>query len=99
MATKESMKLPEIKNISYFRDKQKHEVDIILEINGRTVPIEVKYQNHIYNHDLKNLLYFMDVHNPIFGVVVTKNLFEQRGDILCIPAWMFLLIFSDHAAD
>jgi len=51
--------LPEIRNISYFRDKQKHEADIVLEINGRTVPIEVKYQNHIYDHDLKNLLYFM----------------------------------------
>jgi len=94
MATKESMRLPEIRNISYFRDKQKHEVDIILELDGRTVPIEVKYQNHIYNHDLKNLLYFMDLHDLVFGVVVTKNLFEQRGDILCIPAWMFLLIFS-----
>ena len=94
MATKESMRLPEIRNISYFRDKQKHEVDIILELDGRTVPIEVKYQNHIYNHDLKNLLYFMDIHDLVFGVVVTKNLFEQRGDILCIPAWMFLLIFS-----
>jgi predicted AAA+ superfamily ATPase len=91
--------LPEIRNISYFRDKQKHEVDIILEINGRTVAIEVKYQNHIYDHDLKNLLYFMDLHDLVFGVVVTKNLFEQRGDILCIPAWMFLLIFSNHAAD
>lgn len=35
----------------------------------------------------------------VFGVVVTKNLFEQSGNILCIPAWMFLLIFSNHAAD
>lgn len=57
------------------------------------MPIEVKYQNRIYNHDLKNLLYFMDVYDLIFGVVVTKNLFEQREKILCIPAWMFLLIF------
>jgi len=48
---------------------------------------------------LKNLLYFMDVHDLIFGVVVTKNVFEQRGDILCISAWMFLLIFSNQAAD
>lgn len=91
--------MPEIKNISYFRDKQKHEVDIILEINGRTVPTEVKYQNHIYDHDSKILLYFMDLHDPVLGVVVTKNLFEQRWIILCIPAWMFLSIFSNHAAD
>ncbi len=91
--------MPEIKNISYFRDKQKHEVDIILEINGRTVLIEVKYQNHIYDYNLKNLLYFMDVHDLVFGVAVTKNLFEQRGGISCILAWMFLLIFSNQTAD
>jgi len=63
-------------------------------MDGEIVPIEVKYQSSIYNHDLKNLLYFMNVHDLTLGVVVTKNLFEQRGNILCIPAWMFLLIFS-----
>ena len=94
LTIKEFRRLLEIKNITYFRDRQKHEVDIVLEMDGVIVPIEVKYQNQIYNHDLKNLLYFMDVHDLIFGVVVTKNLFEQRGNILCIPAWMFLLIFS-----
>ncbi len=52
---------------------------IILEINSRTVPIKVKYQNHIYDRDLKILLYFMDVYDLVFGVVITKNLFEQRG--------------------
>lgn len=51
--------------------------------------IEVKYQNRIYNHNLKNLKYFMDANDLIFGVVVTKNLFEERENILCIPAWMF----------
>ncbi len=69
-------------------------MDIVLEMDGEIVPIEVKYQNHIYNHDLKNLLYFMDANDLVSGVVVTKNLFERRENILCIPAWMFLLIFS-----
>ena len=91
---KEFRRLPDFKNISYFKDKQKHEVDIILEINSKIVPIEVKYQNRIYNHDLKNLMYFMDANDLIFGVVVTKNLFEKREKILCIPAWMFLLILT-----
>ena len=81
-----------IDSISYFTDKQKHEVDIILEINDRTVPVEVKYQNDINDHDLNNLRYFMNAQNLDFGVIVTKNLFEQRGNILCIPVWMFLLV-------
>jgi predicted AAA+ superfamily ATPase len=94
LTIKEFRRLLEIKNITYFRDRQKHEVDIVLEMDGEIVPIEVKYQNHIYNHDLKNLLYFMDANDLVSGVVVTKNLFERRENILCIPAWMFLLIFS-----
>jgi len=94
ISIKEFRRLPDFKNISYFKDKQKHEVDIVLEINSKIVPIEVKYQNHIYNHDLKNLKYFMDADDLIFGVLVTKNLFEKRENILCIPAWMFLLILT-----
>ena len=82
----------DIKNITYFKDKQKHEVDIVLIIDDVIIPVEVKYQNNVYNHDLKNLKYFMSVHDICFGIVVTKNMFEQKGDILCIPAWMFLCI-------
>ena len=81
-----------IKNITYFKDKQKHEVDIVLIIDDVIIPVEVKYQNNVYNHDLKNLKYFMGVYDICFGIVVTKNMFEQKGNILCIPAWMLLCI-------
>ena len=67
----------------------------MLDIDGNVVPLEVKYQNNIYNHDFKNLRYFMDAQDLDFGVIITKNLFEMKKDILCIPAWMFLLIFTD----
>jgi hypothetical protein len=85
--------LPEIRNISYFRDKQKHEADIILEINGRTVPIEVKYQNHIYDHDFKNLLYFM---HPCVDVSVN---FQQSCGRLT-DAYIFVVdIFTAKTPD
>ncbi|MBW6517769.1 MAG: DUF4143 domain-containing protein [ANME-2 cluster archaeon] len=94
LTAKEFRSFFDIRNISYFTDKQKHEVDIVLDIDGKIVPVEVKYQNNIYEHDLKNLHYFMDVQGLDFGVVVTRNLFEMRKNILCIPVWMFLLIFT-----
>ncbi|MDO9517694.1 MAG: ATP-binding protein [Methanosarcinaceae archaeon] len=98
LALKESSQSIDLRDISYFTDKQKHEVDIVLDIGGKVVPLEVKYQNNIYNHDFKNLHYFMDAQDLGFGVIVTKNLFEMKKDILCIPVWMFLLIFTDQVS-
>lgn len=92
LTIREFKRQQDIKNITYFKDKQKHEVDIVLIIDDVIIPVEVKYQNNVYNHDLKNLKYFMGVYDICFGIMVTKNIFEQKGDILCIPAWMFLCI-------
>jgi len=94
LTVKEFRKFFDIRNISYFTDKQKHEVDIVLDVDGKILPVEVKYQNNIYEHDLKHLHYFMKAQGLDFGVVVTRNLFEMRTNILCIPVWMFLLIFT-----
>ncbi len=98
LALKESGQPIYVRDISYFTDKQKHEVDIVLNIGGKIVPLEVKYQNNIYDHDFKNLRYFMNAQDLGFGVIVTKNLFEMKRDILCIPAWIFLLIFADQVS-
>ncbi len=99
LALKESKQSADVRDISYFTDNKKHEVDIVLDIGGKVVPLEVKYQNNIYDHDFKNLRYFMDVQGLDFGVIITKNLFEMKRDILCIPAWMFLLIFTDTTSN
>ncbi len=75
--------------ISYWREKE--EVDIVLEINEEIIPIEVKYQNKIARRDIKGIITFMEKFKIKKGIVVTKDLFKEEGDILFIPAWLFVL--------
>ncbi len=75
----------------YWRDKQKNEVDAVVKIGKRVVPIEVKYRSRIGKRDAKGLERFMREFKADRGIIVTKDLFEERGKILYIPAWLFLL--------
>jgi len=49
-------------NLYYWRDGQK-EVDIVIDLKNKVIPIEVKYRNEIENDDLKGLNAFMDKFN------------------------------------
>ena len=55
----------------YYRDKEKREVDCILEQNGKLYPIEIKKAKLITQSDTTALRYFMK-HNPTaeFGTVL-----------------------------
>jgi len=75
----------------YWRDEQ-GEVDIVLEHNGKPIPIEVKYKNKIDENELKNIKRFIKKYGSGFGICVTKDTFELNGNILMIPTWLFLLI-------
>jgi len=72
--------------------KNKGEVDFILE--GKNIlPVEVKYQQN--PGKIKPLLEFMDEHKLNKGIVVTKDLIDQKKidgkTISFIPAWLFLV--------
>lgn len=43
--------------IYYFRDKQGHEVDLLIERDGKVYPVEIKMKARIDSDDLKNLEY------------------------------------------
>ena len=74
----------------FYRDPQKREVDFIT-----SYPIEVKYQSVITNDDTHNLLYYMRERKKDFGMVVTKDLFDEKEidgkRIMFIPLDVFLL--------
>ncbi len=80
--------------VYFWRTPQKEEVDLVLGFNP-LLPIEVKYQSQITPSDTKGLLKFMDLYKLKKGIVVTKDLFEQKQidgkEILFVPAWLFLL--------
>ena len=83
--------------VSFFRTPQKEEIDIILE-QDVMIPIEVKYKSNLDSHDLKTVLKFLNKFKLKKGIMVTKDMFERKeingGEILFIPAWLFLLCLN-----
>ncbi|CEG11754.1 hypothetical protein MSIBF_A1670014 [groundwater metagenome] len=65
------------------------EVDVIMCIKDEIIPIEVKYRET--PSDIKGLHKFMEKFSVKKGIVVTKDLFKEEGDITYIPAWLFML--------
>jgi len=73
--------------IYYYRDRQR-EVDFVIDIHGRLIPIEVKYQES--PSVSKGLFYFKRQFQTDFEIVITKNHFERRESILFVPLRIFL---------
>lgn len=80
----------------FYWKEGKDEVDLVVMVKDRITPIEVKYRSKITSGDIKGLLNFMDAYKLRRGVVVTKDLFENRKmdrkEIFFIPAWLFLFL-------
>ncbi|MCD4846477.1 MAG: DUF4143 domain-containing protein [Methanosarcinales archaeon] len=70
----------------YWRGKK--EVDIVIRVGTVPVPIEVKYRDS--PDDVAGLKEFMQEFGSKFGIVVTKDIFEVRGDVLFVPLHLFL---------
>lgn len=45
----------------YFRDKEKHEIDLIIEKNGIIYPIEIKLASTIKNNHISNIKYYKKI--------------------------------------
>ena len=79
----------------FWRDRYKREVDVVRETRDGLLPIEIKYQAGITPSDTKNLRYFMEEHHAPLGILITKDLMDQKAiegkEILYIPAWLALL--------
>lgn len=84
---------PEFKTeLFYWRTTQGDEVDIIVELHRKPIPIESKYRNDIHKKDLKGLYHFLKEYEASFGVVITKDRFDLRENIIYMPLWLFLLM-------
>lgn len=79
---------------SFWRTPQ-NEVDIVLRIKGRIIPIEVKYKTQFDKKDVKSLLRFMEEFKVKKGFVITKDTIKREKmddkELIYIPAWLFLL--------
>jgi predicted AAA+ superfamily ATPase len=79
--------------IFYWLDKGRNEVDIVFTLKNEVIPIEVKYTNEIDRKDIKGLVRFCEEFRTK-GIVVTKDILKNEGNIIFMPAWLFLMMVS-----
>jgi predicted AAA+ superfamily ATPase len=77
--------------IFYWLDRNRNEVDIVINLKKEVIPIEVKYSDNIGKKDIKGLTNFCEEFK-IRGLVITKDLLRDDGNIIFIPAWLFLIM-------
>lgn len=71
---------------SYWRGKRDHEVDLVAELAGQTIPLEVKYRSqHTGLRELKGLIEFCEQKKVERGYVVTKSL-NDIGPLESMPS-------------
>lgn len=81
--------LPEMPH--YWRSDRGDEVDIVIDLHGKPVPIEVKYRRQVEASDLRGLSRFADKFGSRVALALTQD--HARlvdGRIVCIPLWLYL---------
>ena len=85
---------PGISDVSYFREPRgESEIDFVVRIGSRMVPIEVCYQVSIDAKHRKALQEFVNQHTKDgnFGILVTKDSYDVSFPVVEIPLPFFLL--------
>jgi uncharacterized protein len=76
--------------IFYWKDKK--EIDFVMTLKRKPIPIESKYRDTLPQESVEQVREFMKVNKSPLGIIVTKSLFKIDEDVLRIPLWLFLLI-------
>ncbi|MBI4163558.1 MAG: DUF4143 domain-containing protein, partial [Candidatus Aenigmarchaeota archaeon] len=69
--------LPDVE-IKYWRTLGKAEVDFIIKIADKTIPIEMKYENFNKPEISRSFLNFISKYKPEIGVVLTKDFWGEK---------------------
>jgi len=79
--------------VFYWINEKKKEVDFVFELDGRYLPIEVKYSDDIQKGDIKGLFDFMKTgrsHN--YGIVASRSQAKINDSFVVIPVSILLLL-------
>ena len=85
---------PGISDVSYYREPSgKEEVDFIVRVGSRMIPIEVAYQSQVDNKHHAAIRTFLEIHGKSnsSGILVTKEDWKIEQPILKMPLSLFLL--------
>lgn len=76
--------------IFYWKDKR--EIDFIIPIKRKPIPVESKFRGKISSEVIQTIDEFIKGNKSPFGIIVTKEDFRIEGNVILIPLWIFLLI-------
>jgi len=85
---------PGIADVSYYREPNgKQEVDFVVRVGSRMVPIEIAYQNQIGSQHCGPIRAFLEAHGKQngFGLLITKEGWKIEQPIIEMPLPFFLL--------
>lgn len=74
----------------YWNNKKGQEVDIVFDLFGKRVPIEVMYWKDIKSADLSGLYSFKEEYDTEINLVVTQDTLSLDDGIIKVPLWVFL---------
>jgi len=74
----------------YWENSLRKEVDFVIKLNGKYIPIEVKYQSDVKKDDLLALQAFMQGGSSYLGIVITKDSLKIEENLVFLPACLFL---------
>ena len=72
--------------------KNSKEIDFVLPIKRKLIPIESKFRNKIPRESIEAIKVFIKEKDSPFGIIITKDEFDLDDNILKIPLWVFLLV-------
>ena len=76
--------------IFYWKDKK--EIDFVLQVKRKLIPIESKYSRRVRGNVYDAMDYFLTENDSPFGIIITKDTFNAKNKLIEIPLWVFLLI-------
>ena len=69
------------------------EVDLVVELEHRPLPIEVKYRRHVDASDLRGLSRFSERFGAGVALALTQDQLQAIGDAtVAVPLWLYLLM-------
>jgi len=68
-------------SLKFWQDKQKHEVDIVIDLISKQTAIEVKCKNSLKREDLIGLETFMRAYNPHKAYLVNLGVQKKAKNI------------------
>jgi predicted AAA+ superfamily ATPase len=76
--------------IFYWKDNR--EIDFIMSLRRKVIPIESKFRTVIPREVIETMKEFMSANKSPFGIIITKEEYRVEENIIKIPLWLFLLI-------